>query len=171
MKFPTATVVLVSAALLFVLWDQTREPPVPLKPSHIANLAAQPVELGRIVDWVTGQVPGLCQESTGMPEGSREHDDCLDASKSREPICRRAMADRFPGMIGTERTFRDLSITMMDCLVQQSRVLEESRVKSQNFEMGVRTVNMAVSSALHSSTLSNYYVRFFQSHRFGLALV
>lgn len=125
MKFPTATVILVSAALLFVLWNQTREQPAPLDAGRIANLAEDPVERGVVLDWVIKQVPRLCKEATGVSQGDREYDDCLKSSKSRQPTCRRSMADRFPGMIGSEQIFRDLSVTMMDCLVQQSRLLGE----------------------------------------------
>lgn len=123
MKFPMATVTLVSAALLFVVWSQMREQPQPLAVDRLANIAAEPVERGRIVDWAMAQVPRLCEEATGAAAGNDEYDDCLQASNSRSSICRRAMADRFPGMIGSEQGFRNLSVTMMDCLVQQSRLL------------------------------------------------
>lgn len=125
MKFPTVTVILVSASLAFVLWDQTREPPAPLDASRLANLASQPVERGLVADWVMEQVPRLCEEATGSASGSREYADCVAASEPREPICRRAIADRFPDMIGSEQIFRNLSVTMMDCLIQQSRPLGE----------------------------------------------
>ena len=123
MKFPTATVILVSAALLFVLWSQMREQPAPLDVDRIANIAAKPVERGRVVDWAVAQVPRLCEEATGGAAGNDEYEDCLKASKSRSSICRRAMADQFPDMIGSEQGFRNLSVTMMDCLVLQSRLL------------------------------------------------
>lgn len=123
MKFPTATIILVSAALLFVLWDLTREQPAPLDASRVANLEAQPAARGMVLDWVIGQVPRLCEEATGERAGSSDHEACLKASKSRQPTCRRAMADQFPGMIYSEQIFRNLSVTMMDCLVQQSRLL------------------------------------------------
>jgi hypothetical protein len=123
MKFPTATIILVSAALIFVLWDQTREQPAPLDASRVANLEAQPVARGLVLDWVTGQVPRLCEEATGERAGGKDHKACLKASRSRQPTCRRAMADQFPGMINAEQIFRNLSVTMMDCLVQQSRLL------------------------------------------------
>jgi hypothetical protein len=123
MKFPTATVTLVSAALLFVLWSQTREQPEPLAVDRLADIAAEPVERGRIVDWAMAQLPRLCEEATGRAAGNDEYDDCLKASKSRSSICRRAMADQFPDMIGSEQGFRNLAVTMMDCLVQQSRLL------------------------------------------------
>jgi len=123
MKFPTVTVILVSAALLFVLWNQTREQPAPLDADRIGNISVEPVERARIVDWVVGQVPRLCEEATGGSAGSRDYYDCLDSSGSRQSSCRRAMADQFPGMIGSEQIFRNLSVTMMDCLVRQSRLL------------------------------------------------
>lgn len=124
MKFPTATVILVSSALAFVLWSQTREQPAPMDVSRLADLEAQPVERGQVVDWLTERVPEFCEEAVGATEGS-EYDDCLDTSEAREPTCRRAMADRFPGMIGSEQTFRDLSVTLMNCLVQHSRLLTD----------------------------------------------
>jgi hypothetical protein len=123
MKFPKVTVILVSAALAFVIWDQTREPPAPLDASRFAKLSSQPVDRGTVADWVTGQLPRLCQEATGSSPGTTEHDDCLQSSESRESICRRAMSDQFPGMISSEQAFRNLSVTMMDCLVQHSRLL------------------------------------------------
>lgn len=123
MKFPTATVTLVSAALLFVLWSEMREQPEPLDVDHLADISAEPVARGRIVGWAMEQVPRLCEEATGAAAGNDEYDDCLESSKSRSSICRRAMADQFPSMIGSERGFRNLSVTMMDCLVRQSRLL------------------------------------------------
>ncbi|MBW7470783.1 hypothetical protein QQF73_04860 [Marinobacter sp. M216] len=124
MKFPTVTVVLVSAALIFVVWDKTREPPEPVEASRFTNLAANPVERGTAVDWVTGQVPGLCEEATGAAPGTAAHANCLEDSEAREPACRRAAADRFPGIVASEAVFRDLSITLMNCLVPQSRPID-----------------------------------------------
>jgi len=125
MKFPTATVILVSAAILFVLWNQTREPTPPIDASNFNNPASDPVDRSRVLDWAVEEVPRLCKEATGVGEGAREYADCLNAVKTREPVCRRAMADRFPDTIGSEQMFRDVSVTMMDCLVQHSRLLGE----------------------------------------------
>ncbi|MBW0147137.1 hypothetical protein [Marinobacter arenosus] len=124
MKFPTVTVVLVSAALVFVVWDQTREQPEPVEASRFTNLAANPVERGTVVDWVVGEVPGLCAEATGTASGSDAHAECVDGSEAREPACRRAAADRFPGLVASKAVFRDLSITLMNCLVPQSRPVD-----------------------------------------------
>lgn len=120
MKFPVVTVTLVSAALLYVLWDQSQEPPAPLDPSQFANLAAEPVERGRIVDWAVSQVPQLCEEATGAAVGASAHAECLEASRKRESSCRRAAADQFPALVATEAGFRDLAISTMNCLVPQS---------------------------------------------------
>jgi hypothetical protein len=125
MKFPTATVILVSAAVLFVLWNQTREPAPPLDTTSFNNPASSPVDRSRVLDWVMDEVPRLCKEATGSGEGANDHAACLDAVETRESVCRRAMADQFPDTIGSEQMFRDVSVTMMDCLVQQSRLLGE----------------------------------------------
>lgn len=124
MKFPKATVVLVVAAVLFVVWDQTREPPVPLDASSFTNLSARPVERSAVLDWAAGQVSSLCKDATGASEGQQEHSECVRASKSTESACRRAAADQFPAKIASESVFRDLSINMMNCLVRQSRLLD-----------------------------------------------
>lgn len=124
MKFPTVTVVLVSAALIFVVWDKTREQPGPVEASRFTDLAANPVERGTVVDWVVGEVPGLCEEATGAASGSQAHAECVDGSEAREPACRRAAADRFPGIVASKTVFRDLSITLMNCLVPQSRPID-----------------------------------------------
>jgi len=120
MKFPVVTVTLVSAALLYVLWDQSQEAPAPLDPSQFANLATDPVERGRIVDWAVTQVPQLCEEVTGSAVGTTAHDECEKISSKREPSCRRAVADQFPSLVASEAVFRDLAITTMNCLVPQS---------------------------------------------------
>ncbi|MBW4934100.1 hypothetical protein [Marinobacter sp. F4206] len=124
MKFPIVTVTLVSAALIFVVWEQTREQPEPVTASRFADLSANPVERGTVVDWMTGQVSDFCAEATGAAPGSDAHTGCIDGSEAREPACRRAMADRFPGIVASERIFRDLSITLMNCLVPQSRPID-----------------------------------------------
>jgi len=124
MKFPTVTVVLVSAALLFVLWEQTRKQPEPIDASRFVNLAANPVERSVVVDWVILQIPELCADVTGQGEGSEVHSGCTSESEARTSGCRRMIYDRFPGVIASEAAFRDLSITMMNCLVPRSGLLE-----------------------------------------------
>lgn len=124
MKFPTVTVVLVSAALLFVLWEQTREPPEPIDASRFINLAANPVERSAAVDWVVSQIPELCADATGQGGGSELHSRCASESEARTSGCRRMIYDRFPGVIASQAVFRDLSITMMNCLVPRSGLIE-----------------------------------------------
>ena len=109
-----------SAALLYVLWDQSQETPAPLDPSRFANLAEDPVERGRIVDWAVSQVPQLCEEVTGSAVGTAAHGECEKTSSKREPSCRRAAADQFPSLVASEAVFRDLAITTMNCLVPRS---------------------------------------------------
>lgn len=121
MKFPTVTVVLVAAALMFVLWNQTAEQPEPINPDRFANLAANPVERSLVVDWVAAQVPELCQEAVG--EGA-DISECLDTSKQRSPGCRRELYDRFPAIIASQAVFRDLTLTAMNCLVPRSGRIE-----------------------------------------------
>lgn len=120
MKFPVVTVTLVSAALLYVLWDQYREQPAPVDPSRFTNLSANPVERGVVVDWAVAQLPELCADATGSAPGSDVHRQCQTRSDKRESACRRAMADRFPDMIASDPVFRDLAISTMNCLVPQS---------------------------------------------------
>ena len=124
MKFPLVTVTLVSAALIFVVWEQTREHPEPVDASRFTNLAADPVERGVVVDWLVEQVPGHCAEATGAAGGTDAHTRCMESSEAREPACRRAMADRFPGIIASEGVFRDLSITLLNCLVPHNQPID-----------------------------------------------
>lgn len=124
MKFPKVTVVLVSAALLFVLWEQTRERPEPVDASRFANLAANPVDRNVAMDWVVTQIPALCADSTGQRRGADANAECISASEARTSACRRAVYDRFPSVIASEGVFRDLSITVMNCLVPRSGLIE-----------------------------------------------
>jgi hypothetical protein len=124
MKFPKVTVVLVSAALLFVLWEQTRERPQPVSASRFTNLAANPVEAGLAMDWVVRQLPALCEDATGQGSGSDVHAVCVSEGESRTSACRRAIYDRFPSVVASEEVFRDMSITAMSCLVPQSGLVE-----------------------------------------------
>lgn len=117
MKFPIVTVTLVSAALLFVLWDQTREQPQPVDASRFTNLASNPAELSTTVDWVITQVPNLCEKATDQAEGSKAYAACVKKAEARTSTCRRGVYDRFPSVVASDAVFRDLSITLIDCLV------------------------------------------------------
>ena len=118
MKFPTATVILVSAALIFVAWDMTRDKPDPTDAGRFADLAANPVERGEVVDWVVTRIPEHCEDTTGASAGSQAHSECVERSESRNSLCRRAIYDNFPETIRSEAVFRDVALTMMDCLAQ-----------------------------------------------------
>ncbi|MGM0766760.1 MAG: hypothetical protein ACQEV6_01920 [Pseudomonadota bacterium] len=118
MKFPKATVILVSAALIFVAWDVTREKPDPGDTTRFTNLAEKPVERGAVVDWVLSRIPELCEDTTGEPQGSPAHSECVERSESRNSLCQRAIYSNFPEVIRSEAVFRDVTLTMMDCLVQ-----------------------------------------------------
>jgi len=124
MKFPKVTVILVSAALLFVLWEQNRDKPAPVEASRFTELASSPVERSVAVDWVVTQIPSLCENSTGQRRGADAHSECVTESEARTSACRRAIYDRFPSVIASEDVFRDLSITAMNCLVPRSGVVE-----------------------------------------------
>jgi len=124
MKFPKVTVVLVSAALLFVLWEQTRERPQPVGASRFTNLAANPVERSVAMDWVVRQLPALCEDATGQGPGPEGYSACVGEGETRTSACRRAIYDRFPSAIASQDMFRDLSITAMNCLVPRSGLVE-----------------------------------------------
>lgn len=127
MKFPIATVILVSAALMFIVWERTRDQPEPVDPGRFANLASDPIERSEVVDWVATQIPVLCEEATGSSSGSEAFSECVERGESRSSTCRRAIYDKFPSIIASEGVFRDVSITMMNCLVPQSRpIVQES---------------------------------------------
>ncbi|MAI32632.1 MAG: hypothetical protein CMM07_13295 [Rhodopirellula sp.] len=120
MKFPKVTVVLVSAALLFVLWDQTREQPDPIDVNRLTNLRANPVELSAAVDWIFTQIPDFCSDAAGEGSGTKVHADCVEKAEARTSTCRRMLYDRFPSVVASEATFRDVSLTAMACLVPRS---------------------------------------------------
>ena len=117
MKFPKVTVVLVSAALLFVLWEQTRDQPDPIDASRLTNL---PVELSAAVDWIFTQIPDFCSDATGEGSETRAHADCVKKAEARTSTCRRMLYDRFPSVVASEAVFRDVSLTAMECLVPRS---------------------------------------------------
>ncbi|MDO3720600.1 hypothetical protein QVZ43_02630 [Marinobacter sp. chi1] len=121
MKFPKVTIILVTAALAFVLWEQSQSPSEPLDASRFQNLPANPAERGVVVDYVVDQIPSLCEQTT---ESSDAREACVEQSESRTSSCRRAVYDRFPEIIASEKMFRDLSINMMNCLMPQSGVVQ-----------------------------------------------
>ncbi len=125
MKFPKVTVVLVSAALLFVVWEQTREQPEPVDASRFSNVVANPVERSVAVDWVVSQIPELCKDATGgQNRDSSADSNCVKNSEARTSSCRRMVYDRFPAVIASEAVFRDILLTMMSCLVPRSGLVE-----------------------------------------------
>ena len=124
MKFPKATVLLVSAALLVVLWNQFRAQPQPLDTGRFTNLAANPVERTAVVDWAISQIPTLCEEATGQSHGSDAFTACVASSEAHTSSCRRAMYREFPSVIASDEVFRDLSISTMNCLVRYARPLD-----------------------------------------------
>mgnify|MGYP000689983712 CR=1 FL=1 len=124
MKFPVVTLTLVAAALVVVLWEHTREQPEPVDASRFANLEVDPVDRGTAVDWVIGQIPAMCEDSTGQGEGTEAHASCVKESRNRSSACRREMHDRFPSIIASDTVFRDLSITLMNCLVPTSGLID-----------------------------------------------
>lgn len=124
MKFPKVTIVLVSAALLFVLWDQTREQTKPVDAGRLTNLRANPVELSAAVEWVFRQIPEYCSDATGEGEGDQAHVECEEKAEARTSLCRRMLYDRFPSMIASERVFRDVALTAMECLTPRPGLVE-----------------------------------------------
>lgn len=121
MKFPKVTVILVSAALVYVAWDLTRETPDPGDPARFANPAANPVDRSDVADWVMSQVPVLCEDATGVSEGGPAHSTCVEQSEARHSMCRRSIYSTFPEVIRSEAVFRDVTLTMMECLVRQGQ--------------------------------------------------
>ncbi len=124
MKFPIATITLVSAALIFVVWDQTRDKPDPGDVSRFDNLASDPVERSEVVDWVVTQIPALCEEASDGEKGSEAYSECVERGESRTSVCRREIYDAFPAIVASDTVFRDVSITMMSCLVPQSGLID-----------------------------------------------
>ncbi|WP_372996607.1 hypothetical protein [Marinobacter sp.] len=124
MKFPKVTVALVSAALLFVLWDQTREQSEPVDASRLNNLRANPVELSAAVDWIFTQIPAFCSDVTDEAIETKAHADCVEKAEARTSTCRRMLYDRFPSVVASEVVFRDVSLTAMGCLVPRSGLIE-----------------------------------------------
>lgn len=121
MKFPIVTITLVSAASLFALWDQTREQPQPVDSSRFTNLTSNPAKLSTTVDWVITQVPDLCEKATGQAEGSKVYASCVKKAEARTSTCRRGIYDRFPSVVASDAVFRDVSITLINCLLSTSK--------------------------------------------------
>jgi len=124
MKFPTVTVVMVSAGLLFVLWEQTREQPAPIDAGRLTNLRANPVELSAAVDWIFAQIPDFCSDATGEGKEAKVHIDCVEKAEAQTSTCRRTLYDRFPSVIASEAVFRDVSLTAMACVVPRSGLVK-----------------------------------------------
>lgn len=124
MKFPKATVILVSAALIFVVWEQFREQPDPADSARFKDLASNPVERSEVVDWVVTQIPALCEEASDGDKGNEAYSECVERGESRTSVCRREIYDVFPAIVASDTVFRDVSITMMSCLVPQSGLID-----------------------------------------------
>lgn len=124
MKFPTVTVVLVSAALVFVLWEQSREQPEPVDARRLTNLRANPVQLSAAVDWIITQIPEFCSDATGEGSEMKAHAECIEKAEARTSTCRRMLYDQFPSIVASEAVFRDVSLTAMACLVPRSGLVE-----------------------------------------------
>lgn len=120
MKFPVVTVTLVAAALAVVLWEQTREQPEPVDAARFANLSGDPVDRSTAVNWVISQIPVMCRQATGQVPGTDAHSTCVKASDTRSSACRREVHDQFPSIIASDAVFRDMSLTLMNCLVPTS---------------------------------------------------
>lgn len=123
MKFPIVTVAMVSVALVYVFWGQSREQSDPKDPARFANLQANPVKSSEVVDWAITQIPEVCAQAVGKDEGSDALAECMDRAQPRTSTCRRAVYDHFPDIVNSEALFRDVSISMMNCLVPQSGIV------------------------------------------------
>ncbi|GGC58956.1 hypothetical protein [Marinobacter halophilus] len=123
MKFPIVTVAMVSVALVYVFWGQTREQPDSTDPARFANLQANPVKISEAVDWAITQVPQICAQAVGDSDDDDAVAECIKRAQPRTSSCRRAVYDRFPDYVNSEALFRDVSISMMNCLVPQSGIV------------------------------------------------
>ncbi|WP_372965831.1 hypothetical protein [Marinobacter sp.] len=124
MKFPVVTVTLVVAALGYVFWNQTQEPSAPVAPADFTNLAANPAERSAVVDLAVTQIPELCEQAAGKGSDAQARAECIKLAESRTSSCRRMVYDLFPDLVASDAVFRDISITMMNCLVPQSGVVQ-----------------------------------------------
>nr|WP_252737960.1 hypothetical protein [Marinobacter salexigens] len=103
-------------ALLYVFWDQTREPPQLVDAGRFTNLQNNPVKLSTTVDWVVTQIPSFCEQASDRSEKAQAS--CVEYAQTRTSTCRRGVYDRFPSVVASEAVFRDVSITLINCLVQ-----------------------------------------------------
>ncbi|MGC8120245.1 hypothetical protein [Marinobacter sp. VGCF2001] len=123
MKMPVVTITLVCAALAYVLWDQARESSAPAGAGRFSNLAAHPASRSEVLDFMVGRIPGQCTEAVGQASGPA-FNDCAELADSRSSSCRRSMADRLPDNVASEAVFRDLSISMINCLIPKAGVVK-----------------------------------------------
>ncbi|WP_303290463.1 hypothetical protein [Marinobacter sp. SS5-14b] len=123
MKFPVVTVTLVTGALIYVLWSQTREPSAPADPASFTELATKPAKRSDVVDLAIAQIPELCAQAT-KGRDSQAYAECVELADSRTSSCRRLVYDNFPDNVTSDAVFRDVSITMMNCLVRHSGVVQ-----------------------------------------------
>lgn len=123
MKFPIVTVAMVSVALVYVFWGQSQEQSDPTDPARFANLQANPAKSSEVVDWAITQIPEVCAQAVGDADGGDALTECEDRAQTRTSTCRRAVYDHFPDMVTSEALFRDVSISMMNCLVPQSGIV------------------------------------------------
>ncbi|MBE0486866.1 hypothetical protein [Marinobacter sp.] len=122
MKFPIVTVAMVSVALVYVFWGQSQGPSDPADSARFINLQANPVKSSEVVDWAVTQIPQLCAQSAGA-DGEEAVAECVKRAQPRTSACRRAIYDNFPSVVNSEAVFRDVSISMMNCLVPQSSIV------------------------------------------------
>ncbi|MFO8140746.1 MAG: hypothetical protein R6T87_02425 [Marinobacter sp.] len=123
MKFPIVTVAMVSVALVYVFWGQTREQPDPADPARFTNLQANPAKTSELVDWAITQIPEICAQAVADTGGDDAVAGCVRRAQPRTSTCRRAVYDSFPDYVNSEVLLRDVSISMMNCLVPQPGVV------------------------------------------------
>jgi len=123
MKMPFVTITLVSAALVYVLWSELGEQAEPMDSSRFSNLAVSPATRADVVNFIIRQIPAICKDAAGGRE-SAVLERCRQQADSRSSACRRLMIDHFPDAVSSDALFRDLSISMIGCLVPQSGMVE-----------------------------------------------
>ena len=116
MKFPYATVILVSAAIGYILWEQSR-PAMDLSPSRFTDLRANPATKEEVLAFFTRQAKGLCFEKTEGATNSASFDACMEQAAQRRPECKQITSRNMPELINSEEEFREYGIYLMNCLV------------------------------------------------------